>query len=40
MKKFDPMDLTLATKSVCGFNLSFFSEEKEVRHLVMSGEEW
>lgn len=30
MPKFDPMDLTVSNKSVLGFNLSFFSEEKEV----------
>ena len=30
MPKFDPMDLTVSNKSVLGFNLSFFSEEKEI----------
>jgi len=30
MPTFDPMDLTVSNKSVLGFNLSFFSEEKEV----------
>ena len=27
MPRFDPMDLVLASKSVCGFNLSFFADE-------------
>jgi len=27
---FDPMDLTLSSKAVLGFNLSFFAEEKEL----------
>jgi len=27
MPRFEPMDLVLASKNVCGFNLSFFSEE-------------
>jgi 2-desacetyl-2-hydroxyethyl bacteriochlorophyllide A dehydrogenase len=30
MPKFDPMDLVLSSKNVCGFNLSFFSEELEL----------
>ena len=30
MPKFDPMDMTVSNKSVLAFNLSFFSEEKEV----------
>jgi len=30
MPRFDPMDLTLTAKNVMGFNLSFFSDEKEL----------
>ena len=30
MPKFDPMDMTVDNKSVLGFNLSFFAEEKEL----------
>jgi len=30
MPKFDAMDLTVSNKSVLGFNLSFFAEEREV----------
>ena len=30
MPRFDPMELVLKSKSVCGFNLSFFSEEHEL----------
>jgi len=30
MPAFDPMDLTMDNKSVMGFNLSFFADEKEV----------
>ena len=30
MPKFDPMDLVISSKNVCGFNLSFFSEEKRL----------
>jgi len=30
MPKFDPMDLTVSNKSVLGFNLSFFADEKEL----------
>ena len=28
MPKFDPMDLVISSKTVAGFNLSFFAEEK------------
>ena len=27
MPKFDPMDLVVSSKNVCGFNLSFFADE-------------
>jgi synaptic vesicle membrane protein VAT-1 len=30
MPKFDAMDLTVSNKSILGFNLSFFAEEREV----------
>ena len=30
MPRFDAMQMVLDSKSVCGFNLSFFSEEHEV----------
>ena len=30
MPKFDAMQMVLDSKSVCGFNLSFFSEEHEL----------
>jgi NADPH:quinone reductase-like Zn-dependent oxidoreductase len=30
MPKFDAMDLTVSNKSVLGFNLSFFADEREV----------
>ena len=30
MPKFDPMDLVISSKNVCGFNLSFFSDEKRL----------
>lgn len=30
MPAFDPMDLTVSNKSVLGFNLSFFADEREV----------
>ena len=30
MPKFDPMDLVISSKNVCGFNLSFFAEEVEM----------
>jgi NADPH:quinone reductase-like Zn-dependent oxidoreductase len=30
MPKFDPMDLVVSSKSVCGFNLSFFVDEIEM----------
>jgi len=30
MPAFDPMSLTVDNKSVMGFNLSFFADEKEV----------
>ena len=35
MPKFDPMDLVLSCKTVCGFNLSFFSEEKALVNAYM-----
>ena len=30
MPKYDPMNMTLESKGVLGFNLSFFAEEKEL----------
>merc|ERR1712196_427804 len=30
MPKFDPMELTLTSKAVLGFNLSFFADEHEL----------
>ena len=30
MPKFDAMDLTVSNKSILGFNLSFFAEERDI----------
>ena len=30
MPKFEPMDLVLSSKAVCGFNLSFFADEQRL----------